>query len=192
MKPYLPLIAATVLALSACGGETAPPPAASAPAPSAPTAETGHAHHASAASEAAPASAAATAPAAGCSLTVNTGDTMQYDTKEINIPKSCAEFTVTLKHTGQMPKAAMGHNVVITAEADMNGVNSDGAGAGADNGFLKPNDSRVIAATGMIGGGEETSVTFPVSKLSADGSYKFFCTFPGHAGLMNGTVKLVD
>lgn len=195
MKTHLPALLASALILAACGGESAPsaPPAASAPAASAPaSAPADHSHHAASEASAADTSAPAAAPAADCALTVETGDAMQYNTKEINVPKSCADFTITLKHTGSMPKATMGHNLVITQAADMNGVNSDGAGAGVDQGYLKPDDERVIAATKMIGGGEEASITFPVSKLSAAGEYKFFCTFPGHAGVMNGQVKLVD
>ena len=91
-----------------------------------------------------------------------------------------------------MPKTAMGHNIVITAEGDVNGVNNDGVGAGPDNDYVKPGDERVIAHTKIIGGGEESSVTFPVAKLAAGTNYKFFCSFPGHAGVMNGVVKLAD
>lgn len=196
MKTYLPALLASALILAACGGESAPstPPAASAPAAASvpASAPADHSHHAASEAPVAEASAPAAAAATGCTVAVETGDAMQYNTKEINIPKSCADFTITLKHTGTMPKAAMGHNIVITKAGDMNGVNSDGISAGVDKGYLKPDDERVIAATNMIGGGEETSVTFPVSKLSADGEYKFFCTFPGHAGVMNGQIKLVD
>ncbi|MBH5329327.1 azurin [Eikenella sp. S3360] len=189
MKLYLPLIAAAALALAACGGETAQPPAASA------ASEAAHEQTASAASEAAPASEAAAVPAAaaeGCVQVVETGDSMQYNTAEISIPKGCTHFTVTLKHTGSMPKTSMGHNIVITAEGDVNGVNNDGIGAGPDNDYVEPGDTRVIAHTKLIGGGEESAVTFPVSKLAAGSNYKFFCTFPGHAGVMNGTVKLAE
>ena len=188
MKQYLPLIAA-VLALAACGGEPAQPSQ-----PEAPTAPASEAVHDHAASQTAPdASQAAPAAAAeGCSQLVETGDSMQYNTAEISVPKGCTDFTVTLKHTGSMPKTAMGHNIVITAEGDVNGVNNDGVGAGPDNDYVKPGDERVIAHTKLIGGGEEASVTFPVAKLAAGTTYKFFCSFPGHAGVMNGVVKLAN
>ena len=53
-------------------------------------------------------------------------------------------------------------------------------------------DARVLASTKMIGGGESTKATFAGKALKAGGEYSFFCSFPGHEGLMHGTVKLVD
>lgn len=50
----------------------------------------------------------------------------------------------------------------------------------------------MIAHTKIIGGGEEASVTFPVANLAAGTNYKFFCSFHGHADVMNGVVKLAD
>ncbi len=74
----------------------------------------------------------------------------------------------------------------------MTPVVNEGAAAGLDNDYLKADDSRILAHTKMIGGGESTSVTFDVAQLQADGQYMFFCTFPGHAAVMKGTVTLVD
>jgi len=51
---------------------------------------------------------------------------------------------------------------------------------------IKAGDTRVIAHTNMIGGGETTKTTFPGNKLKAGGDYAFFCTFPGHSALMRG------
>ena len=48
-------------------------------------------------------------------------------------------------------------------------------------------DARVIAATKLVGGGESADVTFKASALKAGEAYKFFCTFPGHSAMMNGT-----
>ena len=81
-------------------------------------------------------------------------------------------------------------NWVMTAKADGQAVATDGMSAGLDNNYIKPNDERVIGATEIIGGGEETSTTFSVKGLSKDEDYMFFCSFPGHIGIMQGTVTL--
>jgi len=44
----------------------------------------------------------------------------------------------------------------------------------------------VIAATSIVGGGEETSVSFDASALEPGGNYTYFCSFPGHYVLMKG------
>ncbi|CAE6892466.1 MULTISPECIES: azurin [Pseudomonas] len=130
--------------------------------------------------------------AAECSVDVESTDQMTYNTQAISISKSCKTFTVNLKHTGSLPKTAMGHNLVLSKTADMPGIATDGIGAGPDAAYVKAGDERVIAHTGLIGGGESTSVTFDVSKLAAGEDYSFFCSFPGHYALMKGSVKLVD
>src|SRR5690606_42039248 len=87
-------------------------------------------------------------------------------------------------------EAAMGHNVVITSEADMQGVAADGLAAGADNQYVPQDDDRVIAFTEIIGGGESTSVTFSTSDMQGGDPYMFFCSFPGHSALMKGTISI--
>ena len=99
-------------------------------------------------------------------------------------------FTVNLAHTGQMPKNVMGHNWVLSTSADMQAVLADGTAAGLDNNYLKPADARVIAHTKVIGGGEKDSVAVDVSKLKAGEQYMFYCSFPGHAAIMKGSVEL--
>lgn len=195
------LAAACALALSACGNDT---PAPAEPAATPPAADT------TAATEAAPATTPAEAPAADaaapgtgtvaqgndpavvadCATTIDSTDAMQYDADSITIPSSCSQFTIHLTHSGQMPVQAMGHNVVIAAQSDMAGVLADGMGAGLDSDYVKPGDNRVVAHTELIGGGGETSVTFDVSKLQSGGPYTFFCSFPGHAALMKGSISV--
>ena len=126
--------------------------------------------------------------AADCAVTVEGNDAMQYNTKSIEVPASCKDFTVTLKHVGKLPKASMGHNWVLSKAADESAITADAIKAGAAADYLKADDARVIAHTKMIGGGESDSVTFPVSKLAAGESYVFFCSFPGHFALMKGTL----
>ena len=115
---------------------------------------------------------------------------MQFNVGSIAVPASCTEFTITLNHTGTLAELAMGHNVVVTSEADMAGVAADGITAGVDAGYVKAGDARVVAKTDVIGGGETTSVTFPVSKRQSGGPYVFFCSFPGHSSIMKGTIAV--
>ena len=61
---------------------------------------------------------AAPAMAADCAVTVEGNDQMQFNVKNIEVPKSCKSYTVTLKHVGKMPKSSMGHNMVLTTTAD--------------------------------------------------------------------------
>ena len=125
-----------------------------------------------------------------CSVTIDSTDAMKYDKSEIVIDKSCKEFTVNLTHSGKLAKNIMGHNVVITKAADARAVASDAIGAGLENNYVKPDDKRVIAFTDIIGGGEKTSITFSVDKLTAGEDYTFFCSFPGHISLMQGSVSV--
>lgn len=129
------------------------------------------------------------AMAATCSVDIEGNDAMKFNVANIDVSRSCKDFTINLKHTGKLPKAAMGHNVVIAATSDIKGVDADGIKAGVAKGYIKPGDARVIAHSPLVGGGESTKVTFPVSKLGA-GPYSFFCSFPGHSTLMKGTITL--
>lgn len=128
--------------------------------------------------------------AAECATTIEGSDAMQYNQKTITVPKTCKTFTVTLKHTGKLPKTAMGHNWVLSHSTDESGVVADGMKAGAASSYVKPADTRVIAHTKLIGGGESDSTTVNVTKLKAGETYAYFCTFPGHAALMKGTLSL--
>ncbi|MEO7064048.1 MAG: azurin [Dokdonella sp.] len=128
--------------------------------------------------------------AADCTTTVEGNDMMQYNVKSIEVPATCKNFTVTLKHTGKLAKNVMGHNWVLGLATDEPGIDADGIKAGLDNNYVKSGDTRVIAHTKVIGGGESDSTTFAVSKLKAGDQYMFFCSFPGHAAIMKGTLSL--
>ena len=93
---------------------------------------------------------AAPAYAAECAVQVDSTDAMQYNTKSIDVPKSCKTFTVQLKHVGKLPKASMGHNWVLAKTADMDGVVKDGIAAGLATNYVKAGDARVIAAQKLI------------------------------------------
>lgn len=185
------LASALVLALAACG--EAPAPEAPAPAPAAVPAEA--APEAAPIveeqpAEAAPAAAASAKPAvvADCATTIESNDAMQYNADSITIPASCSQFTIELKHVGSLAANVMGHNVVVAKAADVSGIAADGMSAAPS--FIKPDDARVIAHTDMIGGGGSTKVTFDVAKVKDAGDVAFFCSFPGHAGMMRGAINV--
>ena len=125
-----------------------------------------------------------------CKLEIAGNDQMQYDKKELAAPATCKEVTVTLHHTGKLPKEAMGHNWVLVNGADLGAVANAGMGAGLANNYIAPGDKHVLASTKVVGGGDSTSVTFATAGLKKGGDYKYLCTFPGHNALMNGAFKL--
>ena len=207
MNTRIALIAsACVLALSACNrtppaAETTPAPAATAAPPMEAPAPASTMAPASPATMGMPASASTTAmPAAGgtkpaavvadCATNIAGNDQMQYDVGSITVPASCSKFTIHLKHAGKMPVTAMGHNVVIAKESDMQGIDADGVSAGVAGDYVKAGDARVIAHSKLVGGGESTSVSFDTSKIKSGGPFVFFCSFPGHAAMMKGSISV--
>lgn len=194
------LAVACALALSACGdNSSAPTTTATAPSAAAATSTQAEAPAPMAEAPAPVAQTPAATPAVdgkpaavvtNCSTEVEANDMMQYNISSIVVPAACTDFKITLTHTGKMPVAAMGHDLVITKKSDVTAVDTDGIAAGLDAGYLKADDTRVLAHTKLVGGGETTSVSFPVSKIQGDGPYEFFCSFPGHSGLMHGPISV--
>ena len=124
-----------------------------------------------------------------CKLEITGTDAMQFDKKELSVAADCTQVELTLHHSGKLPAQAMGHNWVLAKTADVSGIASDGVGAGFAKDHIKDGDARVIAHTKIVGGGQSTSVTFPMSKLKAGESYTYFCSFPGHSSIMKGAFK---
>lgn len=127
--------------------------------------------------------------ATSCTVNIEGNDAMAYNTKSIDVPKSCKEITLNLKHTGKLAKGVMGHNVVVAKEADQAGVLSDGSTAGMTANWVKAADSRVVAHTSLVGGGESATTKFKTADLDMKAKYVFFCSVPGHASMMKGVVK---
>jgi azurin len=125
-----------------------------------------------------------------CELSIAGNDAMQYDKKELSVAKDCTEVKLTLHHAGKLPKSAMGHNWVLAAADDMPAITSGGMQAGLANDYLPKDTSKIIASTKLVGGGETQTTTFKTSALKAGTAYKYFCTFPGHFGAMQGTFSV--
>ncbi len=127
-----------------------------------------------------------------CAVTIEGTDQMTYNLSQIDVKKSCEKFTVNLKHVGTLPAASMGHNWVLSKTEDYQALAQEGMALGLEKNYVDDADKRVLAHPKVVGGGEETSVTFDVSALQAGQAYSYFCSFPGHYALMNGKINLVD
>jgi azurin len=129
------------------------------------------------------------AAADACRLEITGNDQMQYDKKELDVPATCKEVTLTIHHSGQLPAAAMGHNWVLVSTPDLSAVANAGMGAGLVSDYVPSGDKRVLAHTKVVAGGQSASVTFPTAALQPGGDYSYLCTFPGHNALMRGKFK---
>jgi len=114
-------------------------------------------------------------------LELSSNDQMKYDKSEMTV-KAGQEVTLTLTHTGTMAKTVMGHNFVLLKQGVEIKDFAMKAMKAKDNDYIPEGDD-VIAHTGVIGGGETTSVTFTAPEK---GTYDYICSFPGHFGMMFG------
>lgn len=118
-------------------------------------------------------------------LELTGNDQMQYDKKELTVTTG-QKVTLEFKHIGQLPKAAMGHNVVILKAGTPLPTFAQKAMTAAATDYIPQDEESkklMIAHTTMVGGGESTSVTFTAPE---PGEYPYLCTFPGHFAVMNG------
>jgi len=110
---------------------------------------------------------------------------MQFDKTELHAVAG-KPITLTLKHVGQTPKEAMGHNVVILQEGTDEAAFATKAMAAKDADYIPASEkASIIAHTKLIGGGEEDTIEFTIDKK---GTYNFLCTFPGHFAMMKGVL----
>jgi azurin len=127
-----------------------------------------------------------------CNIDLKVGDNMNFVPAAMQVSASkCESVTLKITHTGTIPRNAMGHNWVLTLAKDAQATAQEGWGAGLDNEYLKPTDSRVIASSKVVGGGESDTITFDFSKLEVGGDYTFFCSFVGHFAMMQGKFTVV-
>ena len=81
------------------------------------------------------------------------------------------------------------HNWVLVKPGEKDAVVAAGAEAGAANGWIQPDDDRVIAHTDLLDPGESGEIKF---KGQIGGIYEFVCTFPGHSATMFGEFKFLQ
>lgn len=127
-----------------------------------------------------------------CEVRIQASDALEFDIRAITVPDNCATLTVELVHTGVLPKAATGHNWVLTTYREAEQVARDAYRAGQKQGWIKPDDKRIIASTPIIGRGETATVTIDLSQLDRNTRYAFLCTVGGHSPRMRGTLEFVN
>lgn len=126
---------------------------------------------------------ASTEVSAVAEITINAGDDMKFDKKDIRVKKG-QKVKLTLNHTGKMAKEAMGHNwVLINSSMDIQ-MFAEAAMKASATEYVPASESKyIIAHTKLIGGGESTTIEFDAPE---EGTYKYVCTFPGHWAAMQG------
>ncbi|RXJ50198.1 plastocyanin/azurin family copper-binding protein [Gelidibacter gilvus] len=115
-------------------------------------------------------------------------DAMQFvGTTDFNV-KSGQDINLILTHIGQLPKEAMGHNVVVLKP----GTNLDDFATKAfqsrENDYIPATfASSIVAHAKLLGPGESDAIKF---KIETPGVHTFICSFPGHYGTMRGTITV--
>ena len=112
------------------------------------------------------------------------GDELKFDRARL---QETAIYSVTV--TFSNASAVNQHNWVLVKPGTKDAVVAAGAEAGAANGWIQPDDDRIIAHTKLLNPGESDEIKF---KGQIAGIYDFVCTFPGHSATMFGEFKFLQ
>jgi azurin len=118
-------------------------------------------------------------------IAIESNDTMKFNKSSFSVT-SGDTVKVTLNNVGNLPKVAMGHNLVILAKGVAPAVIAGpAAGAAATEYIPASMKDKILAHTKLLGPKESDTITFTAPEA---GTYYFICSFPGHFALMNGTM----
>lgn len=134
-----------------------------------------------------PASAAAL-PVLEVTLKPDTANPMMYNTKEITA-KAGQKIKLTFDNRGAI--APLPHNIVVGQAGTKDRILALSMQIMTDpNGMAKgyiPEAPEVLAHTKLVNAGQTETIEFTVAGA---GDYPYMCTFPGHALMMNGVIKV--
>ena len=109
-------------------------------------------------------------------------DQMRFNLKEIKV-NAGDKVKLTLKHVGKLDVKVMGHNFVLLKPGVSKNDFAREAVDAKSNDYIPEDTDDVIVHTELIGGGQQTTITFDAPEK---GVYDFICSFPGHVALMQG------
>jgi len=124
-------------------------------------------------------------------IVIKSDDLIKYDKAFINIEKN-KPYEIILKNVGKLPKAAMGHNLIILNTG--NDALTFGGNLITKYGATLQNEWKpikagklVLAQTKMLGPNEQDIIKITFKKA---GVYHYLCSFPGHYGQMRGVINV--
>ena len=129
--------------------------------------------------------------ASNCSFELEGNKMMQFSTSTINIDKTCSSFTIKFKNTSDLPIDLAGHNVVVSKSSDFdNLITLIDPANGINQGYLPPSPA-VVGKTPLLGPDETYDLVIDLNKLDISQQYVYWCSFPGHYGIMKGNLVFI-
>ena len=126
---------------------------------------------------------------ADVTINISGNDTMKFDKTTLDVTEGQV-VKIVFKNAGTLPKAAMGHNLVVLKPGTDLAKFAGAAISAKDQEYIpqdEENKSKIIAHTKVLGPGEEEAIYFTAG---APGAYPFICSFPGHYAIMQGIIKV--
>ena len=122
-------------------------------------------------------------------IVVNCNDQMQFDKKAIEV-KAGEPIKLVVKNIGKLPKAAMGHNLVILKKDEEIAPFANKAMLARATDFIpaeKEFKDKILAHTKLLGPGETDTIKVTFKEA---GTYNYLCSFPGHFAIMQGKITV--
>lgn len=123
-------------------------------------------------------------------IEITGNDRMQFSIREFEV-RAGQPVRIELTNVGSLPKAAMGHNLVILNEGVELVDFAIAATAAAGNDYI-PTDRRedILAHTELLGPDETDVIEFTAP--DEPGTRKFLCSFPAHFATMQGIMTITE
>ena len=113
------------------------------------------------------------------------GNTLKFETEEFTVR---AGHTITAIMDNTATNAGLFHNVVMcNPKSNINELGLAAVKVGEEKGYV-PDDNRIKFAIPLAKPGTQTKIEFVAPP---PGDYPFFCSYPGHFGLMKGVMHSI-